>query len=109
MTQQLAHASIIGDFGKGYDDRQAARPDIESGKSRDSLCPSDSGISYYPVYKIGYLKMWGDMNDIQLKLDRQTKVNNGGLVYNSCRVSGAFEFSVAGVVCGTYKSIPKIL
>jgi hypothetical protein len=62
-TQQLAQASIFGDYEEGRSDgKSAARNDYNSGNSYDSSCPRP-GISYCAGYKLGYSGVWGDLSD----------------------------------------------
>jgi len=63
VTQQLAQASITGDYAEGRSDgKSAARHDYNSGNSFDNSC-SRPGISYCAGYKLGYDGVWSDLSD----------------------------------------------
>lgn len=59
----IAHASIIGDFGIGYQDgKNQAYNDWYQGNGEDSSCPRSGegdSLSYCSGYAIGYNGEWG--------------------------------------------------
>jgi hypothetical protein len=51
----VVHASIIGDFGIGYQaGKNQAYSDWNGGYSQNDSCPSGNSISYCSGYRVGY-------------------------------------------------------
>ena len=60
------HASIIGDFGIGYQaGKNQAYSDWNGGYSQNDSCPSGNSISYCSGYTVGYDAEWGTLQQAQ--------------------------------------------
>jgi hypothetical protein len=60
------HASIIGDFGIGYQaGKDQAYSDWNGGYSQNDSCPSGNSISYCSGYTVGYDAEWGTLQQAQ--------------------------------------------
>jgi hypothetical protein len=62
----FVHASIIGDFGIGYQaGKNQAYSDWNGGNSQNDSCPSGNSISYCSGYTVGYDAEWGTLQQAQ--------------------------------------------